>query len=334
MNRRAWILMGLLAALWGASYLFIAIALDEHSAPFIVFARTLLGGLVLLPIAIGRHAIAPLRGYAGAIVVMALVQVVGPFLLITYGEEHIASSLAGILVSSAPIFTAIIAVFVDQDERRHGWSLAGIAIGILGVVLLLGIDLSGDATALLAGVMVLLAGLGYAVGAMFLKHRLPGAPPVGLAAATMLVSAAVTLPLAIAFPPDGLALDSAAALVALGAGGTGLAFLIFYTLIADVGPGRASIVAYIAPGFAVVYGVTLLGEPLTAGAIAGLVLILGGSWLGVEGRLPWRARMVALPEADLAVGGSPRLRALEGVEAVERIPEEPGDEPEPRVLRA
>src|SRR3954465_651570 len=217
--RRAWILMGVLAALWGASYMFIAIALDEHSAPFIVFARTLLGALVLLPIAIHRDALRPLRGRWGAVAALALIRVVGPFPLITGGEVHIASSLTGILVSSAPIFTALLAVFVDQDERSHGWSLVGIFVGILGVVLLLGIDLSGDAAALLGGLMVLLAGLGYAVGALFLKKRLPGAPPAGVATGTMLISAAVTLPLAIAFPPEGLALDSAAALVALGAGG-------------------------------------------------------------------------------------------------------------------
>ena len=329
--------MGTLAALWGASYMFIAIALDEGSAPFIVFARTLLGGLVLLPIAIRRDALRPLRGYAGAVVAMAFIQVIGPFLLITLGQVHIASSLTGILVSSAPIFTALLAVFVDQDERLHGWSLVGIAIGILGVVLLLGVDLAGDSTALVGGLMVLLAGFGYAAGALFLNHRLPGAPPAGVAAMTMLVSAAVTLPLAIAFPPDGLALDSAAALVALGAGGTGIAFLIFYTLIADIGPGRASIVAYIAPGFALIYGVTLLGEPLTFGAVAGLALILTGSWLGVEGRLPGRARpvpAVVSAEADLAVRAGAGLGALDEVEALQRRAEETGDEPEASVLRA
>lgn len=294
--------MGILAALWGASYMFIRIALDEGSAPFVVFARTLLGAAVLLPIALRRDALRPLRGRIGAIVVMALVQVVGPFLLITFGEEHIASSLAGILVSSAPIFTALLAVFIDQDERLHGWGLVGIGIGILGVVLLLGVDLSGDTAALAGGLMVLLAGLGYAVGAMYLKHRLPGAPAVGVAAGTMMVSALVTAPIAIAVPPDGLALDSAAALLALGAGGTGIAFLIFYTLIAEIGPGRASIVAYMAPGFAVVYGVTLLDEPLTAGAIAGLALILAGSWLAAEGRLPGRMGVRRLAEPEPAVG--------------------------------
>src|SRR3954451_17337787 len=137
MPRRAWILMGILAALWGASYMFIAIALDEHSAPFIVFARTRLGALVLLPIAIRQDALRPLRGRWGAVGALALIQVVGPFLLITGGEVHIAPSLAGILLSSSPIFTAFLDVFVEQDELSHGWSLVGIFDGILGVVLLL-----------------------------------------------------------------------------------------------------------------------------------------------------------------------------------------------------
>lgn len=286
MNRRAWLMMGALAALWGASYLFIEIALDDGSAPFVVFARTLLGAAVLTPIALRRGAFAPLRGRLGAVALMAVIQVVGPFLLITFGQEHIPSSLAGILVSSAPIFTALLAVFIDQDERSHGWALVGIIIGMVGIALLFGVDLSGDGTALVGGLMVLLAGLGYAVGALYLKHRLPGAPPVGVAATTMGFSALLTAPVVVAVPPDAFTLGSAGALFGLGAGGTGIAFLLFYTLIAEVGPGRASIVAYIAPVFAVVYGVTLLGEDITLGSIAGLVLILAGSWLGAEGRLP------------------------------------------------
>ncbi len=282
MTRRQWLYMGILAAVWGASYLFIEIALRDGSAPFIVFARTLLGAAVLVPLAMRRDALRPLRGRLGAVAVMASVQVAGPFLLISFGQEHIASGLAGILVSSAPIYTALLAVFVDQDERSHGWSLFGVLIGIVGVALLFGVDLSGDSAALVGGLMVLLAGLGYAVGALFLKRRLPGAPPVGVAAGTMVFAALMTAPLAAIFPPDGLSLATVGALFGLGAGGTGVAFFLFFTLIAEIGPGRASIVAYVAPVFAVFYGAVLLGEDIGVASIAGLVLILGGSYLGVR----------------------------------------------------
>jgi drug/metabolite transporter (DMT)-like permease len=288
-NRRQWLYMGILAALWGASYLFIEIALRDGSAPFIVFARTLLGAAVLVPLAAHRHALAPLRGRLGAIAVMASVQVAGPFLLISFGQEHIASGLAGILVSSAPIYTALLAVFVDQDERSHGWSLFGVLIGIVGVALLFGVDLSGDSAALIGGLMVLLAGLGYAVGALYLKRRLPGAPPVGVAAGTMVFAALMTAPLAAIFPPDGLSAATIGALFGLGAGGTGVAFFLFFTLIAEIGPGRASIVAYVAPVFAVIYGAVLLGEDIGVASVVGLVLILGGSYLGVARKASVRA---------------------------------------------
>jgi drug/metabolite transporter (DMT)-like permease len=292
MNRRSWLLMALLAGLWGASYLFIKVALEDGMPPlFIVFARIALGAVVLVALALRAGALRALRGLTGAVLFMAVVQVVVPFLLITYGERHIASSLAGILVSAAPIFTALIAVRYDDDERPHGIAIAGVVMGIVGVVLLFGVDLSGDAAALAGGLMVLLASVGYAVGSLYLKHRLRGVPAVGIAASTMVAGALVLAPFVLfALPPHAPSLRSAASLLALGAGGTGIAFAIYYTLITEIGPGRASLVAYIAPGFAVLYGVTLLSEPLTAGALLGLLLILAGSWIAAEGRLPGQAR--------------------------------------------
>jgi drug/metabolite transporter (DMT)-like permease len=297
MTRRAWMLMGLLSALWGASYLFIKVALDDGMEPvFIVFARIALGAAVLVPIAARGDALGALRGRWGAISILAIVQVVVPFLLITYGEQHIASSLTGILVASAPIFTALIAARFDEEERPRGIAAAGVLMGIFGVALLFGVDLSGDAAALAGGLMVLLASLGYAVGALFLKHRLRGVPPVGIAASTLIVGTLVLLPAALVTLPAAMpSAKAAGSLLLLGAGGTGIAFAIFYTLIAGIGPSRAALVAYIAPGFAVAYGVWLLSEPLTAAAVLGLALILAGSWIAAEGRLPLRSRPLPVP---------------------------------------
>jgi drug/metabolite transporter (DMT)-like permease len=292
MNRRAWLLMSLLAALWGASYLFIKVSLEDGLDPlFIVFARIALGALVLVPLALRAGAMALMRGLWGPVLFLAVVQVAVPFLLITLGEQHISSALTGILVSAAPIFTALIAARFDDDERPHGVATAGVVMGIVGVVLLFGVDLSGDAQALAGGLMVLLATVGYAVGSLYLKHRLRGVSPVGLAASTMVAGSLVLAPFAlITLPTQMPELQTIGAIVALGAGGTGIAFAIYFTLIAEIGPGRASLVAYIAPGFAVFYGVTLLGEPLTVGAILGLILILAGSWIAAEGRWPGQSR--------------------------------------------
>lgn len=288
MDRRAWLLMAILSALWGASYLFIKVALDDGVPPiFIVFARIALGAVVLVPLAMHAGALAGVWVRRAPIALMALVQVVAPFLLITYGERHIASGLAGILVGAAPIFTVLLAIRYAQEERLHGVAAAGIVVGILGVALLFGVDLSGDAKAIAGGLLVLLAALGYAVGALYLKARLHDVPTFGLAAGTMVAGTLMLAPVTLLFglPSETPSVDAVGSLLLLGAGGTGIAFAIFFALITGVGPSKASLVAYIAPGFAVLYGVWLLDEPLTVGAVVGLVLILAGSWLAAEGRL-------------------------------------------------
>ncbi len=291
MNRRTWLMMGGTAAVWGASYMFIKVTLDDFSEGAIVCIRTALGAAVLLALAARWNALAPLRGRWGWLLVLSVVQVVAPFLLITLGETKVDSQLAGILVSSAPIFTTLLAIGFDQSERARGWGLVGIVVGMLGVVLLFGLDLSSSTDQVLGGLMVLLASFGYAVGAMLIKHRMPGVPPVGIAGGNMALSALITLPLALATLPDhGPSFKAWGSLVLLGTFGTGLAFLWFYTLIRDVGPTRASITAYLAPGFSVFYGVLLLDEDFSVAAIGGLALILAGSWLAVQGRPPAWAR--------------------------------------------
>ena len=292
MNQRSWLLMALLAALWGASYLFIKVNLDDGMSPvFLVFARLALGAVVLVPLALRENALVGVARYWRPILLVAVIQVLAPFLLIAFGQRHIPSSLAGILVASSPIFTALIAARYDAEERPYGIAISGVFIGIVGVALLFGIDLSGDATALAGGLMVVLAALGYAVGSLYLKHGLRGMQPIGIAASTIAVGAALMVPAApFAIPEHAPSTAALAAMLALGAGSSGIGFWIFYTLVRDVGPGRASLVAYIAPGFSVVYGATVLSEPITAGAIVGLVLILVGSWIAAEGRLPGKAR--------------------------------------------
>jgi drug/metabolite transporter (DMT)-like permease len=287
MTRRSWLIMGGAAAVWGASYMFIKVALDDLSEGTIVWVRVALGAAVLLPLAARVGELATLRGRWRWLVVVAVIQVVVPFTLITFGENHVTSALAGILVSSAPIFTALLAVRFDQAERMRGWSAVGIVVGIAGVVLLFGVDLSGDRDAIRGGLMILAASLGYAIGPMLIKHRLRGIAPVAVAGSTMLVATVITLPLVVAAPPRAVpGADTIASMLILGAGGTGIAFLWFYTLIAELGPSRASIIAYIAPAFSVLYGAALLGEAITAATVAGLALILGGSWLAISSRRP------------------------------------------------
>jgi drug/metabolite transporter (DMT)-like permease len=292
-------MFGLLSAFWGASYLFIKVALEDDIAPaFIVFARCALAAMVLLPAAAHIGALTGLRERLGPLVVLAFVQVTVPFMLITIGEQEISSSLTGILVASAPIFTFLLAFVLPGAERAGALSLLGVAIGIGGVGLLLGLDAPGGTSAVVGGLLVVLATLGYGIGAWFLKRRLPGVQPVGAVGATSAATALMVLPLAAFQVPDHApGIDAIGALVALGVLGTGLAFVFFYSLVASEGPAKASLVAYVAPAFSVVYGVTLLDERFTVATAAGLVLIVGGSWIAAEGRLPWRRRMELPAEA-------------------------------------
>jgi drug/metabolite transporter (DMT)-like permease len=298
MDRRAWILLWSLALLWGASYLFIKVALDDLSPIFLVFARLALAGLVLVPLAIRTGGLREVPARWRGVLVLAAVQVVAPFLLITYGEKHVASSLTGILIASSPIFTALLGMAGFGAERTSGWSLAGVLIGIVGVAMLFGVDLSGSSETLLGGAMIVLASLGYAIGAIYLRKEMSSIEPIAVAASTMTLSAVLLIPAAALTAPDHMpALDSLGAIVALGLLGTGVAFAIFYRLIVDIGAHKSAVVAYLAPGFALGYGATLLGEPVTLGAVGGLLLILLGSYSAAQGRPPWRRGRRTAPVA-------------------------------------
>jgi drug/metabolite transporter (DMT)-like permease len=298
-DRRSWLLLLALASIWGASYMFIKIGLRDLSPAMVAFVRIALAAVVLLAVAGSQRALGGLRGRTGTVLLVGAVQVAGPFLLIALGEQEISSALAGILVATAPIFTAVLAIWVDHEERSEGARLVGILLGIAGVAALLGIDLGGSGSAVLGGLAVVLAGLGYAVGGFLVKHRFADTPPIGVAAWVMLASTILLAPAAVLTAPGSApGLGPVAAVGVLGVVGTGLAFAIFYTLIRRVGPARSLLVAYLAPGFAVVYGAVLLGEEITVVTIAGLALILAGSWLASEGAAPrawmrpsfWRAK--------------------------------------------
>jgi drug/metabolite transporter (DMT)-like permease len=315
MSRRSVALLLTLSALWGASYLFIKVALEDvFSAWAIVSIRTALATLVLVPLALKLGVLHSLRGRLGPIVVLALVQVAGPLTLIGLGEEHIASSLTGILVASAPIFTFLLAFALSGEQRGSTGALVGVAIGIVGVGMLLGVDAGGGTDAIAGGLMVILAAFGYAVAAWYLKRNLAGVEPVATVAGTQAVAALVTLPLGLTHVPDAApSLDAVGSLLALGILCTGIAFVIFHSLVATDGPARASLVGYIAPVFSIFYGVVLLDEGFTAWTAGGLVLILGGSWLAAGGELPARRRDVAAareanggPDAALLQGGPER----------------------------
>lgn len=297
MDRRSWAALLLIAAIWGASYLFIKISLRDFDPVVVSWGRVALGVGVLLPFAYAAGALRGLRGHLLAIATIGMVQVAGPFVLIAWGEQEISSALTGILVASTPVFAALLAFRWDPDDAPRGTGVIGVGLGLAGVALLLGVDLGGSGDELIGGLAIILASLGYAIGGYLVRHRLRGVAPVGVATGVLAASAIALLPPAVLLAPA-TAPDAGpvAALAALGIVGTGLAFGIFYWLIDRVGPSRTFVVTYLAPAFAVLYGATLLSEEITVVTIAGLLLVVGGSWLAAGG-LEAPASQPAAPEA-------------------------------------
>src|SRR5918998_1594265 len=255
MDRRSWTLLLILAAIWGASYMFIKVGLRDLDPAMIAFARIALAALVLVPLAASRGALRGLPEKAALLLLLGAVQAAGPFLLIALGEEEISSSLAGILVASTPVFTALLAIWVDHEERAEGLRLVGILAGIVGVAVLLGLDLGGSSAAMLGGLAIVLASLGYAIGGFIVKHRYAAVQPIGVAAGGVVASTLLLLPVAVLNVPGAApGLEETLSVTALGVIGTGIAFAIFYELMTTVGPARTFVVTYLAPAFAVVYG--------------------------------------------------------------------------------
>lgn len=274
------VILVLLSAIWGASFLFIKVAVEDVSPLFVVAARLTFGAIAVGGWLLARRGWAATRAlFTGLppleVVALALTASAVPFLLISWAETRIASSLAGMLNAAVPLITALLAFRVDPANRLRGWRSAGLLVGFAGVALVAGGDIEGSGLGVLAmlGAVVL-----YAVGTHVAKQRFAHVEPIGVALVQVVTSAAIVLPLALAFGrphqvPGG---DTVAALLALGLGGTGLAYALFYWLIASAGPQHAVAVTYLAPVFAIVYGVAVLGEHITALALAGVAVIIAG----------------------------------------------------------
>ena len=272
-------LLAALSAIWGGSYLLIKYALEDLSAPMIVWARTAIAALVLL-VAMGgaaRGAFADMRRRPGWALVLGSVAVVLPFLLITYGELEVPSGLTAVLISPAALFVAMLAPFIDPSERIDRRQAIGLVAGLAGVALVVGVESIHTLWQFLGAMAMVGAALFYALSSFVVKGPYKRLTSVQTSFVSLLVAAVVTLPLAAATAPsEAPGLRAVLAVLVLGAVGTALAFVIFYKLIAETGAGRASLVSYLAPGVALFYGAVFLDEAITVAAIAGLALILGG----------------------------------------------------------
>jgi drug/metabolite transporter (DMT)-like permease len=288
MSTRAWLAFAAMSTIWGVPYLFIKVAIDGGAPPALVaWGRVALAAVVLVAVAWRRGSLRSLRGRLRWVAAFGLVEIAIPFPLIALGEERVPSSLAAILIATVPLLIALIALRIDPDERPTAIRMLGLGIGFAGVVTLLGVDVSGHPKELLGVVAVLVAALGYAFGPLIVKHRLTGLDPRATMGASLAVAAVLLAPAAaLTAPARAPSAGATGAIVVLGLVCTALAFVVYTMLIAEAGPARASVITYVNPVVAVALGVTLLGDRPGAGAVAGLLLILAGSWLSTDGRLP------------------------------------------------
>lgn len=277
----AWFILFLLASIWGASYLFIKVGVETIPPITFVEGRTLLATLALLVVLRIRKESMPrsLREWAPLIGVGIFNSVI-PYTLISWGEERISSGLAAILTSLVPLFTVVFAHFVTQDERLSVTKLAGVSVGFIGVIVLSMPQLRGGIQAQFVGeIAVVAASASYAVATLTARKFLRGVSYVVASAGQLGVSAIILLPLSLLFDnPATLlpSLPSLASLVTLSLLGTAFALFLYYWLIANTGATRTTLVTYIMPIMAVMWGAVILHEPIEWEAIVGLALIIGG----------------------------------------------------------
>jgi drug/metabolite transporter (DMT)-like permease len=288
MSPRGWAAFAAMSAVWGVPYLFIKVAVDAGLSPaFVSFARVAIGAAVLLALAAQAGVLSGLRGRWRWVAVYAIAEIAIPFPLIAAGEQRVSSSLAAIMIACVPLMVALIALRFDPSERATGVRLVGLLVGLAGVAALVGIDVAGDTDELIGTGLIVLAALGYAIAPMVLKAKLGGLDPRAAMGGSLLLASIALAPAALATAPSEMPSgDALLSIVVLGLVCTALALVIFSVLIHEVGPGRALVITYINPVVAVALGVAILGERPGAGAVAGLLLILAGSWLSTDGRLP------------------------------------------------
>ncbi len=278
MSRKGWTLFIALCVIWGIPYLLIRVAVEELSAPALVFFRTAPAALVMAPFAFRRGAPGVILQHWRWVVAYTFAEITIPWLLLFHAEERISSSLAGLLVAAVPLIAAVGYRFVGHAERLDGRRRAGLVAGFAGVAALVGIDVGGGDP--LAMVEMFGVAVCYATGPLIISRRLQRLPSLAVIAASMVVTAAIYAGPALLDLPATVSADTVAAVATLTLVCTVLAFILFFDLIREVGPARSTVVMYINPLVAVLLGVALMGEPFTLGIAVGLPLIIVGSVLG------------------------------------------------------
>jgi drug/metabolite transporter (DMT)-like permease len=283
MTRRGLVLFAAMCVIWGIPYLLIRVAVGELSPATLVFVRTGVAALIFLPLVMARGGLRPLAGRWVALFAFAAVEVALPWLMLASAEQHITSALAGLLISAVPLVGVVIATALGNREHLGVASLSGLLLGLVGVALIVGFDLRASSSVAL--VEMALVVVGYAVGPAILARYLTGVPSVTVIGVALALCAIAYGPVAVLQAPHSVPHPSVIGAVAvLAVVCTAIAFLLFFELIAEIGPVRATVITYVNPAVAAILGVLVLRENLTLGMGVGFLLVLAGSTLATRHR--------------------------------------------------
>ena len=301
MSRRGALLFAAMCVIWGIPYLLIKVAVDDMSPSVLVLGRTLIAALLLLPIAAVRGELRPLLPYWAPLVAFAGIEIALPWVLLGAAETEVSSSLTGLLIAAVPLVAAVIATSTGAERLRLTGG-AGLALGVVGVAAIVGVNIEGAHAIPLAEIG--LVAICYAVGPAILQRWLSGLPALGVIAVSLLLTAVVYVPFAATSVPDERPSAAAfASVLTLAVVCTALAFLLFFALIGEVGPVRATVITYVNPAVAAVLGILILDERFTIGMAIGFALVLAGSVLATRRGSPPVARAEpAYSEADSIAG--------------------------------
>jgi drug/metabolite transporter (DMT)-like permease len=295
MTRRGLLLFASMCVIWGIPYLFIKVGVSELSPATLVFLRTGIAALVLVPIALARGGFRPLLGSWRPLLLFTVVEVAIPWFLLSSAEQRLSSSLTGLLISAVPLVATVVTLAMGNRDRIGAAALAGLLIGVVGVAGIVGFDFR--AVSSLGLLETALVAVGYAVGPVILARYLSHLPSVSVIAVALVLCAVIYAPVAMVQRPAGLpSIGVLASVAVLALVCTAVAFLLFFALIAEIGPVRATVITYVNPAVAAILGVAVLREAFTFGMGAGFLLVLVGSVLAT-GRIPSRWRLGRLQRA-------------------------------------
>ena len=282
MSRRGWVLFLVMSVIWGVPYLLIKVAVGEVSPVLLVFVRCVIGAALLLPWTIATGQLRPALRHWRALLLFTVLEMAGPWLLIAYAEESLSSALTGLLVAGVPFVAALAGLLLGEEERLTPVRLLGMAIGVVGIGVLLGLDVEGAQLLPLLAIGLVL--IGYATGPLVVTRALPDVSGVAASSIALFVTAVVYTPFAVPQLDQlaGVSVPAWLSLVGLGVLCTALALALFFSLIREVGPQRALVITFVNPAVAVLLGVLLLDEPFTLGIALGLPLVLLGCVLATR----------------------------------------------------